>query len=246
MDLFRRKSVTALQAEAEGDHSLKRTLGPLALTLLAVACAPSQRRLLAGRHYDEALRGVRAGELAGAAVLDAIEADLQVGLHLQAVPAAAVRTQLTAAGYTPPFGLDGVVMVRVIHDSNRVGPVIFTLAPSLLHRRALLPAIDPDPAILAALLDPPGAANTAISIATHRPVGMLELIGRVHPHVVGLPTIDAPVARPAATGLVVETLRQWLQPAACSTSTGDPSTWIATICSAFRPSGQRKRMRFLR
>ena len=36
MDLFRRKSVTALQAEAEGDHSLKRTLGPLALTLLGI------------------------------------------------------------------------------------------------------------------------------------------------------------------------------------------------------------------
>src|SRR5688572_1660855 len=36
MDLFRRKDVTALQAEAESDHSLKRTLGPLALTLLGI------------------------------------------------------------------------------------------------------------------------------------------------------------------------------------------------------------------
>ena len=36
MDLFRRKDVTALQAEAEADHSLKRTLGPLALTLLGI------------------------------------------------------------------------------------------------------------------------------------------------------------------------------------------------------------------
>ena len=36
MDLFRRKSVTALQAEAEGDHSLKRTLGPVALTMLGI------------------------------------------------------------------------------------------------------------------------------------------------------------------------------------------------------------------
>src|SRR5688500_18338691 len=36
MDLFRRKSVTALQAEAEGDHSLKRTLGPFALTMLGI------------------------------------------------------------------------------------------------------------------------------------------------------------------------------------------------------------------
>ena len=36
MDLFRRKSVTALQAEAEGDHSLKRSLGPFALTMLGI------------------------------------------------------------------------------------------------------------------------------------------------------------------------------------------------------------------
>src|SRR6202171_5007445 len=36
MDLFRRKSVTALQAEALGDHSLKRALGPLNLTALGI------------------------------------------------------------------------------------------------------------------------------------------------------------------------------------------------------------------
>ncbi|HEV8455237.1 MAG TPA: amino acid permease [Gemmatimonadales bacterium] len=36
MDLFRRKSVTALQAEAASDQSLKRALGPLNLTLLGV------------------------------------------------------------------------------------------------------------------------------------------------------------------------------------------------------------------
>jgi basic amino acid/polyamine antiporter, APA family len=36
MDLFRRKSVTALQAEASGDHSLKRALGPLNLTALGI------------------------------------------------------------------------------------------------------------------------------------------------------------------------------------------------------------------
>src|SRR4051812_3845178 len=36
MDLFRRKSVTALQAEAAGDQSLKRALGPVALTALGV------------------------------------------------------------------------------------------------------------------------------------------------------------------------------------------------------------------
>jgi APA family basic amino acid/polyamine antiporter len=36
MDLFRRKSVTALQAEAAGDHRLKRALGPLNLTALGI------------------------------------------------------------------------------------------------------------------------------------------------------------------------------------------------------------------
>src|SRR5215472_5227614 len=36
MDLFRRKSVSALQAEAETDHSLKRALGALNLTALGI------------------------------------------------------------------------------------------------------------------------------------------------------------------------------------------------------------------
>ncbi|HZA91375.1 MAG TPA: amino acid permease, partial [Gemmatimonadales bacterium] len=36
MDLFRRKSVTALQAEAAGDPSLKRALGPVNLTALGI------------------------------------------------------------------------------------------------------------------------------------------------------------------------------------------------------------------
>src|SRR5689334_20395565 len=36
MDLFRRKSVTDLQAEAESDHSLKRALGAVNLTALGV------------------------------------------------------------------------------------------------------------------------------------------------------------------------------------------------------------------
>src|SRR3954466_11905568 len=36
MDLFRRKTVAALQAEAAGDHSLKRALGPWNLTALGI------------------------------------------------------------------------------------------------------------------------------------------------------------------------------------------------------------------
>src|SRR5512136_2496073 len=36
MNLFRRKSVTELQQEAQSDHSLKRALGPLNLTMLGI------------------------------------------------------------------------------------------------------------------------------------------------------------------------------------------------------------------
>ena len=36
MDLFRRKSVTDLQEEARTDHSLKRALGALNLTMLGI------------------------------------------------------------------------------------------------------------------------------------------------------------------------------------------------------------------
>jgi len=42
MDLFRRKSVTDLQAEAATDHSLKRALGPWNLT--ALGSGPSSAR----------------------------------------------------------------------------------------------------------------------------------------------------------------------------------------------------------
>src|SRR5262245_16681911 len=36
MSLFRRKSITALQAEAASEHGLKRALGPFSLTLLGI------------------------------------------------------------------------------------------------------------------------------------------------------------------------------------------------------------------
>ena len=36
MDLFRRKSITGLQTDAQTDHSLKRVLGPWNLTLLGI------------------------------------------------------------------------------------------------------------------------------------------------------------------------------------------------------------------
>ena len=44
MDLFRRKSVTDLQKEAETDHSLKRALGALNLTALGIGAINGHAR----------------------------------------------------------------------------------------------------------------------------------------------------------------------------------------------------------
>ncbi|MCY1062824.1 hypothetical protein [Nannocystis sp. SCPEA4] len=80
------------------------------------ACAPSQRRLLAGRHYPEAFAGVREGDLDGGAVLAQLAVDLEPALHLQAVPAAELRARIPGN----PLDLDDVVLVRAIHDSHQV------------------------------------------------------------------------------------------------------------------------------
>jgi hypothetical protein len=171
---------------------------------------------------------MEAGEIVGAPVLDAIDGDLQVGLHLQAVAAEATRAQLVAAGHEVPAGLDRAVMVRVLHDSNRVGHVVFTLSLSLLQRGRLLPPIDPEPATLAALIAEPTNAATP---ARYRPVGLLALLGQLPVDLVPVGPVqpaapgeilDRSVARPAAIGPLAETLRSWLAPAGCSTSPGDP------------------------
>ena len=61
MDLFRRKSVTALQAEAAADTSLKRTLGPLNLTMLGIGAISGTGRFV--------LTGTVAAQNAGPAVV---------------------------------------------------------------------------------------------------------------------------------------------------------------------------------
>src|SRR3954452_13833007 len=61
MNLFRRKSVTELQAEAETDHSLKRTLGPLNLTALGIGA------IIGGGIF--VLTGLVAAQNAGPAVI---------------------------------------------------------------------------------------------------------------------------------------------------------------------------------
>jgi len=186
----------------------------LALSLLA-ACAPSQRRLLANRHYDEALHGVTKGGVDGVEVVTAIEADLQVGLHMQAVGAEAMRTRLAAAGNNIPPGLDAVVMVRVIHDSNQIERVFWWPTFALLHRGTLLPPVEPGPATLAALLGEAPAATP-----TYRDVYQLTLLGRIP---VGASTAVASPGE-AITSPASGTLRQWLEPGRCIMSAGEPCT----------------------
>ncbi len=208
----------------------------IALGLLA-ACAPTQRRLLAGHHYEEALAGAAKGELDGGELLAAIERDLEPGLHLQAVPASELRAHLGGVA-----GVDGVVLVRVIHDANQIPIDSLDVSLSLLHRSTLLPPIEPDRETLAAVTGEPMPVPTVTVtpvVTRYKSVGFLELFGRVmvnvatvgliHPVVPILPsersggvTIQhAPgEAEYRAQIPVAEALRQWLQPPSCNGGLG--------------------------
>ncbi len=189
----------------------RRILAVVALVLLGPACASSQEKLLAGRHYEAALTGLPRGEVDGALLLNAIDVDLQVGLHMQAIGADAVRTQMAAANARVPPGLDQVVMVRMLHDSNQVPVTMLTVTPSLLYGRSLLPPIEPDSETLAALVGeaPPRTIR-------YQSVDALELLGRVTQNVpVGSPT----VMRGGGVSPASEILRSWLQPQNCLTPT---------------------------
>ncbi len=182
----------------------------IALGLLA-ACAPAQRRLLTGHHYEAALASAAHGELAGGAVLAAIERELEPGLHLQAVPASELRAHLGGN-----LGLEGVVLVRVIHDANQIPIDRLEVSLSLLHRSDLLPPIEPDPETLAALTGQTITATTPRS----RPVGFLDRIGRVAATVVqaGGAVFSQPSSGPQSAA--AEALRQWLQPPSCNGGLG--------------------------
>lgn len=215
-----------------------------ALTLLA-ACAPTQRRLLAQRHYEEALYGAEFGGVDGGALLTAIERDLQLGLHMQAIGAAALHAQLdVGSGRPAPRTLDGVVLVRVIHDANLTPVRGLDVALSLLHRGTLLPPIDPDRETLAALVGEtlPQSTLTVIPGATrYKPIGFLELLGRVTANVItaGLIYPVVPILPSEQVGGSVtrqdpseadyrsaspraEALHQWLQAPSCAGGHGQP------------------------
>jgi hypothetical protein len=207
-----------------------------ALALVA-ACAPTQRRLLAGHHYEEALRGAARGDIDGGEVLAAIERDLEPGLHMQAVPASELRAHLGGN-----LGVDGLVLVRVIHDANQIPIDRLEVSLSLLHRSTLLPPIEPDRDTLAALTGetlPTATVTVTPSTTRYKPVGFLELLGRVtvnvvtvgliHPVIpivpsetVGGSVITQPPSESAYQQQipVAEALRQWLQPASCNGGLG--------------------------
>lgn len=208
----------------------------LTLAMLA-ACAPAQHRLLTGHHYEEALGGASRGELDGGAVLAAIERDLEPGLHLQAVPASELRAHLGGN-----LGVDGIVLVRVIHDANQIPIDRLDVSLSLLHRSTLLPPIEPDRESLARLTGetlPVPTVTVTPSTTRYKSVGFLELLGRVTVNVmtVGLihPVIPIVPSEQVGGGVVTtqpgesayqqqipvaEALRQWLQPQRCNGGLG--------------------------
>ncbi len=208
----------------------------IALGLLA-ACAPTQRRLLAGHHYEEALAGAAKGEVDGGDLLAAIERDLEPGLHLQAVPASELRAHLGGVA-----SVDGIVLVRVIHDANQIPIDSLDVSLSLLHRSTLLPPIEPDRETLAAVTGEPLPVPTVTvtpTVTRYKSVGFLELIGRVVANVatVGLIYPVLPILPSEQTGgvtiqhnpdeaeyraliPVAEALRQWLQPPSCNGGLG--------------------------
>lgn len=209
----------------------------LATLALVVACAPTQRRLLAGHHYEEALLRAASGDIDGGQVLAALERDLEPGLHLQAVPASELREHLGGN-----IGVDGVVLVRVIHDANQIPIDRLEFSLSLLHRSTLLPPIEPDRDTLAALTGetlPTATVTVTPSTTRYKSVGFLELIGRltvnvvtvglIHPVIPIVPseTVGGSVItqQPSESAYqqqipVAEALRQWLQPASCNGGLG--------------------------
>jgi len=215
----------------------------VALSLAAVAllgaCAPSQRRLLAARHYPEALAGVDEGALDGGAVLGAIARDLEVGVHMQAVTADMLREQLPGA----PAGFADLALVRVIHDSHAIPLPDYQVSFGLLAGAQPLPPVDTSIAALArrageALPEPEvvqheGTTDVRLVVRTRRP--LLEVFARVLVNVatVGLVHPIIPIVRnegrPAYTEVrpltpedyarvspAAESLLRWITPTSCT------------------------------
>src|SRR3990170_3440488 len=122
MDLFRRKSVTALQQEALTDQSLKRALGALNLTLLGIGAIIGTGIFV--------LTGTVAAQNAGpAVVLSFIAAGIasflnQIGIHIPAALTAARGTVVTLADgstVTALFNLPAVFIIAVVSTLLVIG-----------------------------------------------------------------------------------------------------------------------------
>lgn len=158
-----------------------RRLVPL-LALLC-ACAPTQRRLLAGRHYPEALAGVEQGALDGGVVLTQIAADLAPGVHLRAATPDELKAQLPGQ----PGGLGDLVLVRVIHDSNPITLKSYSVSIALLQADVPVAPVDTSITALAIrtgealpetkIVDHPGDSRYRAVSRTRFPG--LEFLGRL-------------------------------------------------------------------
>lgn len=181
---------------------------PRALVLLLAtltACAPSQRRLLAGRHYPEALEGVDEGALDGGAVLSRIAHDLEIGAHVQAVPKDMLRASLPGG----PTGFDDLALVRVIHDSHGVPLADYSVSFALLQGAEPVPPVDTTIVALtrrsgealpqSTVIEHEGTTDYRLVVRTRRP--LLEIFGRIIFNVatVGLLHGAVPIVRDQGT-----------------------------------------------
>src|SRR5947207_3302419 len=107
MNLFRRKSVTALQAEALTDQSLKRALGPLNLTLLGIgAIIGTGIFVLAGK-----AAGVNAGP---AVVLSFVFAGIASGFAALCYSEFASLVPMSGSAYTYGYATLGELFAWII------------------------------------------------------------------------------------------------------------------------------------
>ncbi len=183
----------------------------LLLLCTLVACAPSQQRLLAQRQYFEALAGVQEGALDGGPVLATIAADLQVGVHLEAIPVDAVRARLPGAA----AGLDELAVVRAIHTANALPVPALDVDFALLRGGLPLAAIDTssgalalrtgEPVPRARVIEYPAGSNLKL-VATRVP--LLGIFARVMFNVVTVGTMHSvvPVVRTEQHGAYTQVI----------------------------------------
>jgi hypothetical protein len=185
----------------------------LVMLVMLAACAPTQRRLLADRHYREALAGVEEGALDGGAVLSRLAVDLAPGLHVQALSAADLRARLPGQ----PAGLDDVALVRVLHDSHPVSLPDYRLSITLLHAGGPAPPVATTIEALAlrtgeALPETRTVAHAAVNdyaLVQRTRFPLLELFTRVAFNVATVGTMHAlvPLVENRGTPGYTETIR---------------------------------------